>query len=357
MSAQALSLRFSAPAECPKKSAMQARIVSLLAEAEPKVYTLRVVAKVSARRRADYQITLQIDTDTHHAERALRGSRCDELIEAAAWLVALTVDPALSDERQDEQVADAAETDSSAARAATEQAGAVSAGTSHAHDTSANAVANGAARSSAQSERGERRAAKAKPAPNARPAETRTVSAAVEPAKPASAPWPRSFRTGGTLGMITGDGAGIQAALSGFVGYGIGVFYSQARVQGSMPRETPLSPVGELRIWALTSELTECALFGRSLRAGPCLGASLVRTSAELNGLASSHERAYLWGAANGGLQLFWLVARRIELSFAALARLPLSPRPRYVVEGLETVGSTQTWSADVRLGLGFALR
>jgi hypothetical protein len=157
--------------------------------------------------------------------------------------------------------------------------------------------------------------------------------------------------------MVTGDGAGVQATLAAFLGYSVGLFYSQARVQGSLPREVAVGTTGKYRVWALTSELSECALFGTSLRVGPCLGIALVRSAAQVEGLTSARDRTYLWAAAEAGLQLFWLLPRHVELSLGAAARLPVTPRPRYVVEGLETVGSAQAWSADVRVGVGFALR
>jgi hypothetical protein len=364
--AQSLVLRWNVPAGCPSRSEMRARISVLLAATEPKNYALTVVAKISGGRRSDYRITLQIDSSAHRAERVLHAASCSELAEAAAWLIALTVDPALS-VGQDENTAGTAHGPTA------ESAGASTAASRSlsSSDASAPNETPTSARSGEASQPGPA-------ATRAQPAEAhdtkhapqkpmsfatgRSVSAdqgppPVRAAEPPSSAWPRSFRTGATLGMVTGDGAGVQAALAAFVGYGVGVFYTEASLQGSLPREVPLATTGTFRVWTLTTELRECALFGASLRVGPCLGASVVRNAAELQGLPGARDHAYLWAAADAGIQLYWLLPRRVELSLGAAARLPLSPRPRYVVEGLGTVVSTETWSADVRLGVGFALR
>jgi hypothetical protein len=364
--AQSLVLRFNAPADCPSQNSVRARVLALLTTAEPKLYTLRVIAKVSARHRADYQIALQIDTGAHRAERVLHASRCADLVEAAAWLIALTVDPTLSTGEPSETTAGeaAGTTGDNRARSTSIDASQGAPNDAHARAPASEPSEPSAAETPAstrshkpETRGGERSPKTPLPAPASGTASGARRAAPPETAEPTSPPWPRAFRAGGTLGMITGDGAGMQAALAAFVGYGIGVFYSQARVQGSLPREIAVATAGTLRIWTLTSELSECALFGTSLRVGPCLGISLVRSAAELEGQAVAYGRPYLWAAADAGLQFFWLLPRHVELSLGAAARLPVTRRPRYVVEGLGTVGSAPTWSADVRVGVGFALR
>jgi hypothetical protein len=342
---------------------MQQRVLDLLEPSEPKQYALRVVAKIARSRAADYRISLQIDTGAHRAERVLRGTDCADLVEAAAWLIALTVDPELSSSGPENRRAPTAAP--STAQSTSDSAGAARAAADPAQARRDAATTDGSRQT--QVEAGDdaqkhgvdahgtaREQSQTESPPADTPAEKRPTP---EVAGPPSPPWPHSFRAGANAGVITGDGASAQAALGAFVGYGVGALYTQLRVHGSLPREVDVTPPGRVRLWALASELSECALFGGALRMGPCLGVSLLRSAAHLEGLATPRDRAYVWAAAIAGLQLFWLLPRHVELSLAAAARVPLSKRPRYVVEGLGTVVSAQSWAADLRLGVGFALR
>lgn len=334
--------------------------MTLLEPSAPTVFDLRVQARVvrtraahGATRKDAYRISLEIDTGVHRAKRTLHAATCAELAETAAWLIALTVDPELSPpptESEEDQVAQNPPEGARAGNPAKDKA-AVASVPLPASDARANeeaAEAKAARSTQPKPQHSGARAAADPPRVSAR-------------SKADSVSRQHAFHAGASAGMVSGQGPFVQAALGAFAGYGFDFSYTQARVAGSLPRSVDVSPMGSARIWTLALEITECALFGKSVRAGPCLLASLLRSAAHLEGLTSARDRAYLWGSAGAGLQVFWRVTRRFELSLAGAANIPLSSRPRFVVEGTGAgaqpwSAAARAWSADLRLGIGVVL-
>jgi hypothetical protein len=353
--AQPVLLSWDAPASCPTAEVVLAKVEALLASDES-APTAQVRARARVVRGAsEYRLSLVLDTDKHHAARELRARRCSEFVDTAAWLIALAINPMIEAEASAEP----------------------------ARETSASAPAPGTTRSA-----GPRAAASTKQptgvaegsrlhtgsAPNAplhadaprQPSPAPVSTARVEPTHDSAGPTvevtskrgpalPRSYRVGAVGGVFRGAGADVQAALGAFAGLSVGWSYTQLRFSGLLPRELHPAPEASARVWSLELELAQCALWGNAtVRAGPCLGLAGLHTRASVQVQGRDTDSAALWGLGSAGLQAFWRLPRHVELVFGMGAGLPLSRRPRFIVEGLGVIAAAQPWSLDARLGLAF---
>lgn len=341
--AQQIDLAWRAPASCPAAAHVRDRIAALLTSARSERYALRVDARVQrAGKQGSYRIALRVVSTQHHAARVLEASDCAELAETAAWLVALTVDPELrptepAPEPAPDTIEPAAPSTATGDRAASQ----------------AEAPAQTAQRASRATANEAPKSPSAPPQSSSSPHEAAKAELTDRAPGP---PWPRSFRLGANVGMVSGQGPGLQVGLGAFAGYSVGAFYTQARFLGSVPREVRIAGPAQVHVWALGAELAECALFGAALRVGPCIDVMILRSAADLTGLSAGRDRAYWWGVGGGGLALFWRVWKQLEFSLAGAAHLPLSRRPRFVVQGFGPVVTAAAWSADIRVGLGIVL-
>jgi hypothetical protein len=351
----ALTLRWQAPRGCPDADSVQARVLALIGEGQAHASTALLAHATITQLRARYQLSLSLEQAGHRAVRVLRAAQCAELADTAAWLIALTVNPAIEQSQgaapSAQSNAPAASTGSGADRPgvaverervaprtpAAEQAKAVSAGRA--------AVATPVAdpeRSASPSQGGQNSGGSPPPEAPSRYGTSRR-------------PAPRSLSLGVLAGLFLGAASVVQASVGAHAGVGVGWSYSQLRLSGLLPREFDVTGGGSARLWSLSLDLTQCALWGDAVRAGPCLGLSGLRTRADVRGLASATDRVGYWGIATAGLQLFWRLPRRLALVVSGAVGVPVSRRPRFVVEGLGTLAAARAWSLDARLGLAFA--
>lgn len=96
-----LELRWEAPTACPDRTQLLAAIDATLGEvAEGERRPLRVRGRVRADPREGFVVRLELD-DGHASTRELRGTSCKELTDAAALVIAMTIDPRLLETLQE----------------------------------------------------------------------------------------------------------------------------------------------------------------------------------------------------------------------------------------------------------------
>ena len=90
-----LELHWEAPPECPDRAQLLAAIDATLGEVtEGEGSALRVRGNVRAEPTTGFVLRLELD-DGHAGTRELRGTSCKELTDAAALVIAMTIDPRL----------------------------------------------------------------------------------------------------------------------------------------------------------------------------------------------------------------------------------------------------------------------
>lgn len=86
-----LKLTWDAPPNCPSDARVRATIKEALENyTPPKPVSAAVLVRHTA---AGFELTISLDKDGKHSERTLEGTSCDELSDAAALILVMTVDP------------------------------------------------------------------------------------------------------------------------------------------------------------------------------------------------------------------------------------------------------------------------
>lgn len=117
---QRLTLEYDAAEGCPTAADLSGSIDNLLGRPADQVLTdpLRVTVNVQELPAARYTLTLRIEPESRGGQRELVGARCDELVRAAAIIVALGINPQLRlDDDQPQARPDAGELPAGAAGA------------------------------------------------------------------------------------------------------------------------------------------------------------------------------------------------------------------------------------------------
>ena len=91
-SAQSFTFDWKAPDGCPSADAVRATTTGFLALSQDKTAVVRASGVVK-RRGARWALQLTLDIDGQRATRELSAADCGTLSDAAAWLVALAIDP------------------------------------------------------------------------------------------------------------------------------------------------------------------------------------------------------------------------------------------------------------------------
>ncbi len=347
-------LQWQAPPSCERRAAVELKIRQFLGEEPPA--PLQAEVRID-RVRGHYRLRLVLEMGTHRAERTLHGANCDELSDTVAWLIALAINPQLSPPSNAAQASHSAAQDVRAeAEAATREGG----------RTQANDPARSEPKQTAAGDSGKTPAARSPDAatPNAQDSRTQAANEGESAqasrgrlsivSKGSESQYARVLRAGANAGVFTGGPSGAQGALGAFIGLSLGWSHTQARFSGLLPRQVDIAPGASANIWSLTLDLTQCALWGQKIRAGPCFTLAGLRTAAEVRGISQPTHQAALWANAAAGLQFFWRVAPHLELSLSVGAGIPISPRPRFTVQGVGPVIAAKAWSSDTRLGLSF---
>jgi hypothetical protein len=169
---------------------------------------------------------------------------------------------------------------------------------------------------------------------------------------------PRYGRVGLLAGAAFGTAARAQAELGGSGGLGLNWLYSELELSVLLPRQEELAAGAQVRSWSLRLGLRECVLWGTQLRWGPCATLDGVRTVGHAEGLSTDQrDQALFWAVAGLALRVAWILPNRLELALAGGVGLPISPRPRFTVEGVGEVAPVSVWPSYVRIGFGFVTR
>jgi hypothetical protein len=318
-----------APSECPRAALVKAQLNQLLAESVSDA-VVEASARVERLRGHSYRLQLRLSVGSHRAERTLESDSCEELAATAAWLIAVAIDPSVHDRahsnREHEQPA---------------PAGAAAAEAAQSEDTASSA------RPSADT-----------------PGRTSSRSAGTEAHEDAGHPRagtslsPRVGRAAALAGVSFGTAGAAQAELGAAGGLGLGWLYSELELSALLPRREELAGGGVVSSWSLALGLRECALWGARLRWGPCLTLTGLRTVGQAEGLSSSQpDQTLFWMVAGVALRAAWNLRNSLELTVAGSAGVPISPRPRFTVEGVGEVATVSALTGQLRVGLGFLTR
>lgn len=87
-----LTLEWSAPPGCPEREEMERALNRHLHASAAALATLQVRTQI-VRAGSDYRLNLEIQTERGHAKRTLVNPQCGPLVDAAAVLIALAIDP------------------------------------------------------------------------------------------------------------------------------------------------------------------------------------------------------------------------------------------------------------------------
>jgi hypothetical protein len=133
--------------------------------------------------------------------------------------------------------------------------------------------------------------------------------------------------------------------------------HTQASLIDLLPAERSAGQTGHVRLWSLAARVSECVLWGERVRVGPCASVALLRTAAHSKDFGHDVHRAVVWGALELGLRVLWRFARSLELSLDAGLGTPISPRPRFTVDGAGAVATVARWSQAAQLGFIYVVR
>lgn len=313
--AQPLAIPWSAPAQCPSQEDF-VRSVGALTDAD-RAASAQVVARGTVvARGARFVLRLSVQVGKRNGVRTLEADTCDSLAQVAAWLIAVAVDP---------------ERAPLAPVAAT-----------------------------ATSDGSEAPAVRAPP-PAPTPLPGAGVEAKSEPNPSASRVRSRTpaelwYRVGLFTGVWAAGLPSPQASLGLRLGLGMGRGYLELRGAHMFSRSADAAS-GELQASSQELGITGCLDFGARLRGGPCAVLSGLRTHASTRGISAPAEDTIWWASAGLAAHLSWLVRAPWELHAEAGAALPISPRPRFLVEGEAPVLVAHPVSAYGQLGVSLRLK
>jgi hypothetical protein len=356
--AAAQSLQWSAPEGCPRGEYVERRISTLTRGA--RLAGLDAVARI-VRARGQFMLTLDVRSDGSIAQRRLTASSCESLADAAAFLIAAAIDPTLqSDPAAIARPENESKPGPEADRAFSPPSGASEASSSDARANETYRAAradegNGASASAPAFVADSANVPSRDLATTHADAPARDVATvrSQAPPRPRLVDEPHWWRAGIYAGLWTGGLPGPQASAGVRGGYGLGALFVELRGGATLPSTERRANV---RTRFATQELAGalCVVWGATLRAGPCLELSLLRTSGSVSGATDARSRALLWASSGLSVQLGYRAFGSVELLADIGVALPVSARPRFVVEGLGEVGLASAYSVYARAGLAF---
>jgi hypothetical protein len=295
-SAEALALRWHAPAGCPSEREVRAEIERLLGHPVPEneSSTLLAEADVEAAEGA-FRVRLRTSTDRDAGEKRLEAPSCRSLADAVALVVALAYDPQ-----------------------------ALAEGATPPGPKSPPAPDGGRAKEGRRPDDG----------PPLRPSVDLSVAALVG-ALPALAP---GFAVGAGLAS---ERLRFEATAS---------IWGGQRAQLS-PRPPAATPGGEFELWAAGGR----ACYGPERRSGWlvefCAAAELGRMSGRGVGVTRVEKAAFLWGAVGAGLTAHWAWSPRMGLRASVEGLAPLA-RPTFYLEPFGEVHRPSSVAGRASLGV-----
>jgi hypothetical protein len=348
------SVRWLAPAECPQAGDFSAALREQLKTPSARELVTAIDGQIKRASKRGYTLSLSVATQGQIAQRALSAETCTELLEAAVWLVVLALGPAPAPQPPAAQEADAQQAKSPATPAAHGQPEAAGAGQPSSGDAPAATRGAGAALAApakaTQQDAGANEQA-------ARAAERSTRGAPSDAVPHARRPSALHGRVAGLFGIYAGAGANVQGTLGVRGVLSFGVLHTQLSFAGLLPATESVMGGGRIEVWSLALGLSECALWGQRVHAGPCLGMEGLRTAAHSKDFGASIQQSVLWATVHVGLQLLWPLTKSLELNLSGSVGLPVTPRPRFTVAGVGVVASAEPWSQQAQLGLIYLVR
>jgi hypothetical protein len=344
------SVRWLAPAECPQAGDFNAALHEQLKAESRRQLVTSIDGQIKHATKHGYSLSLSVATQGQTARRVLSAETCTELLEAAVWLVVLALGPAA------EPPPSARETDAQHAKAPAtptahgqrEAAGEGPPSSGDEHDTPAASSAAAAltvpAKAAQQSASANEQAAHA--------TESAQRGATGDDSPRDRAPSALHARVAGVFGIAAGAGADVQGTLGVRADLSFGILHTQVSFTGLLPATESVMGGGHSEVWSLALGLSECALWGQRVHAGPCLGVEGLRTAAHSQDFGGDVKQSVLWASVDLGLQLLWPLTKSLELNFSGSIGIPITPRPRFTVAGVGVVASAEPWSQQAQLGL-----
>jgi hypothetical protein len=340
------SVHWLAPPECPQEDAVASALRAELPRSADWQEVSDISGQVTRVGPRRYRLQLSAKLDARTALRTLSAHRCDELVQAAVWLIVLAVGGRESPITTDEP-GDAA-------------AGTNGAPTGHpagSEGSTAGAgqgppIGNTETPSTPGSAQNERVAAGA-----TAPADETVLAAARDAERRRRGNVELHARVAAFGGVFAGAGAKVQGTVGLSAGLSAGIFHTQLSMAGLLPSNESVAEGRHVEVWSLAWGVSECALWGQRFRAGPCAGLQMLRTSAHSTDFGSDIDRVVLWGLLDVGLQFLWSLTKSLELSVSGGAGVPITPRPRFTVSGAGVVASAAPWSQEARIGLIYVAR
>ncbi len=327
----ALTLTWSAPAECPQEPAVRAELRRLLGDDARAGAGVQVDARLVPRAGGRFGLTLLVRSEGGVASRTLEGVSCDALMQATALIVALGIDPEGVLARTAEPAPpDAVTTDAVTTDAATPDAATTDAATQP---------------------------------PSAEPLR-RAAPTSGEAAALLSAP-ERGARVGAESGLrlrgralvhLLGEALavpGVSAGLS--FGGGLRVGRIDVTLEGLWASRrsvaVPTLPGASADFALLAARLRGCvALTGGLVEVAPCLGFELGSLRGESRGVSAPASGSTLWAAPLAGLEVRATVHPLLALTARLDLAVPLR-RPGFSVAGVGTVAEAGLVSVRGELG------
>jgi hypothetical protein len=315
--AQSIELTWEAPAPCATQAELLQRVTGMVARSNVADVSIRVVGHV-AKRNDGYVLHLRLEQEGHSALRTLRDRDCTELSEAAAFLVAVAIDPTLPAVQPSATPPEAAPVDVPLATEAKEPAEAPA------------------------------------PAPQPQPSATATP-------EPVPAAEPETVAEGVVVtlhaglfsGAWFGGLAGPHPLLGLWVGADLDALALWLSLAHQFARTRELSvPGAESRFDGQELAGTGCYLWGGQLRVGPCARLSVLRTHASVERVTETGEDDRVWATGGAALAVRYRPWKLLEFQLAGGAWVPLTSRPRFTVEGLGSVGAVGPVGAITELGV-----
>jgi hypothetical protein len=338
-SAQPLELRWQAPDACPDRAEVQSRVEHLL-ERGAATSDWLADARV-ARKGQRWILKLNLQHAGRRATRTLQADDCVTLSDAAAWLIAVAIDPSVS--------APAAASVSVQA-AATEPA--------VAPETAGPQVESSKTPTSPQLANSETPAATQaanRETPAADQAANREPAASKQPGQADKTGVTAIFGAGVFGGMLAAGFGGAAASLGAQMELRLGWLSFGLLVAHDFERSRSLPANVTAHVSSQELGLQVCLQWGASLHFGPCLALAMRRSSASTNASQGSDNAAF-WATLGPCAQLTYDLLAQAEVFLNAGLFVPITKRPQFELEQRgRTVGAggaTKVGGA-MRLGIG----